>query len=123
MMDKLIDWLLSESDKRGLSQGQLARLMGMSKTNVNNVINGKINYSADFCIALASALNVSPERVLRLAGYLPPITATAESDRITQQIIDILRYMDDADKGEILSYAIYWDNRKKTRLTEKVIAG
>jgi len=68
----LATWLASQLEERGWSARRLAREMGVSHTNVNNVVNGLTRPDADFCIKVARALTESPEYVLRLGGHLSP---------------------------------------------------
>lgn len=70
-MDKLSQWIINQLSDRGWSQRELARRSELSQSRVNNVINGIFKPDADFCLAIAKALNTPPEPLLHLAGILP----------------------------------------------------
>lgn len=68
----LIIWLEQEITSRNWSARELARRAGISSASVLDVLNQRIEASYKFCMAIASALKVSPENVLRKADLLPP---------------------------------------------------
>lgn len=72
MDDGFVHWLVNELDDRGWSQRELARRAGISAAAVNQIISEQRLPTAEFCIDIARALRLSPEHVLRKAGYLPP---------------------------------------------------
>ena len=88
IMDKMSTWLSTVLSSRAWSMRELARRAGVSHTQIGNVINGQAAPSADFCIAIARALQVSPEPVLRRAGLLPSLPPEVEEER---EILAILR--------------------------------
>lgn len=76
MSDTLVRWLNNEMNQHGLSLRGMAKLAGTSHTTVSDVLSGIRPPTWDFCVKVAGALKVSPERVLRMAGHLPPAPET-----------------------------------------------
>lgn len=72
------DWIDAKLVDRGWSYNELARKAGLSQSFVSMVKNGQRGLSADFCIAIAKALGERPEKVLRIAGLLPPSAGRAD---------------------------------------------
>ena len=70
MRDELINWLNGELHRRGWSQRELGRRAGISGAMVSKVLSGE-KPGWDFCVAIARALEVTPEEVFRLARLLP----------------------------------------------------
>jgi transcriptional regulator with XRE-family HTH domain len=68
-------WLLDEIREQGWSYSELARKGEISHARISQVISGDAP-GADFCNALARALDLPPEFVFRKAGLLPPEPAT-----------------------------------------------
>lgn len=74
--DRLLDYLNRSLDLIGWSKAELARRTGISRSHVTDVLNKRANLTTDFCIAAAQALNDSPTKFLRLAGFIdipPPV--------------------------------------------------
>lgn len=72
-------WLKAQMALRGWSCRELARRAGFSHSALNRVANGQIPPSSQLCLALAPALDLPPETVLRQAGYLPAASAENEA--------------------------------------------
>ena len=69
---------------------ELARRAGtISHTYVTDVVNGRVQADADFCIAVARPLGYAPEEILRIAGHLPP--SVAEQIRIDPSLRELAR--------------------------------
>ena len=74
MVDKsdFVSWVQDELDKRNMSQAELARKSGLTRSAINKLINRRQNSpGSDMCIGIATAFNLSPEVVFRKAGLLP----------------------------------------------------
>lgn len=100
MSDQFRQWLTSEMKKQRLSQGALARAIEMSRPFVTRVVNGDNDPSVDFCIRAAQALGEAPEKVLRLAGILPP----AQEGDTLQELLDLARSLSPEDQKDVLQY-------------------
>jgi len=64
------EWLLQKIEESGLSYSEIGRRGGISHARISQVINGE-KPGADFCVAVARGLKISPAEVLRQAGFLP----------------------------------------------------
>lgn len=95
-------WLKQEMKKRRLSQRELARLSGVAQGLISEITNQKREPSQKFITAIATALGEPPEKLLRLAGIIPP----ALGDNATlQEIMDIARQLPPEAQQELLDYA------------------
>lgn len=72
MRNKLATWLTDELQKRGWSNSEVARRAGLGVSTITMVLNGQSKAGLEFCVKLAEALREPPEKVLRMAGLLPP---------------------------------------------------
>ena len=63
MADSLRNQLKDARAEVGLTQGQLAELVGVTRKTVNTVENGVFTPSATLAIKLAAALNLSVEQL------------------------------------------------------------
>jgi len=113
MDDTFVQWVLTELDDRGWSQRELARRAGISAAAVNQILTEQRQPTAEFSIAIARALRVPPEAVLRRAGHLPPVPDNGHQDEGTEFLIQRLKAMlpliprEERDRviDTILSYA------------------
>jgi transcriptional regulator with XRE-family HTH domain len=103
MTNELRAWISQEVDRRGWSYRELARRSGVSHTLVSRMLSGDMPPSADFCIKVAQALEEPPEKLLRLAGILPPSLAS-EDDPTIAEIQDILKNLPPAQHKEVLRF-------------------
>lgn len=71
MGDKLADWITEQLEEKGWSQSKLAKRSDASRPLISQVLTGDKPPSAEFCVKVAQALGVVPEKLLRLAGILP----------------------------------------------------
>lgn len=72
----LLNNFLEQEKKSGRedhSINWLARVMGVHRTTVSRILHEKVRADPDICRKLAEAMNIPPEKVLRAAGYLPPL--------------------------------------------------
>lgn len=90
MENTLKPWLTQELKKRGWSGRELGRRAGISQPVAARILTGSREAGADACVKIAMALDEPPEKLLRLAGILPPIPAS-DDDPITKEGLEILR--------------------------------
>jgi transcriptional regulator with XRE-family HTH domain len=74
----LVEWLQGQLQARQWSNNELARQAGLSSSGVSQVMTGVKKPGLKFCFGVAEALNEPPEKVLRLAGFLPKVPARDE---------------------------------------------
>ena len=68
--EKLQNLLLNAIDKKGISQRELAKLTGISRSTLNDLINGKIKkVDIDDLRKIAETLDMSLQKLLKAAGY------------------------------------------------------
>ena len=86
--ESLSEFLSTELEARRWSMRELGRRADVSGSLVSEVISGNVPASANFCVAVARALDVSPEHLLRLSGILP---GQAPPVREEEEAIKLLR--------------------------------
>lgn len=111
MDNELGTWLSNELARRGLSHRQFAKQALIAHSLISRVISGETKATADFCIKIANALGESPERLLRLAGYLPPAVAAPDNDPTLQTLFNLLPGLSPDQRKEVLRYVRYIHER------------
>jgi len=103
-MDKIdfVDWLKKELEKRDWSQADLARLSKISPTQIGRILLRERNAGTDALIAIADALNLPPEEVLRAAGVLPPKSERTEK---IEKIHHIFDQLPPEEQDKLIEYA------------------
>ena len=114
MSDKFSNWLKEELEKRKWSGNDLAKESNLSQPVISRVLNGKRKPTPDFCAEVAKVFGEPPEKVLRLAGIIPPLP-TSENDQIIAEIIEVLRSMPIKQRQEVLRYVQYLYRTGKDR--------
>jgi transcriptional regulator with XRE-family HTH domain len=105
MSEALKTWVTRALQNRGWSYRELARQANISNALVSRTLSGDVLPSADFCIKVAQALEVSPETVLRLAGILPPSPLAQPSDDSTlQELLELVRNLSPDRRQQVLEY-------------------
>ena len=80
--------------EKNISQSELARMAGISKGTVSNLINGTKGAGQDSLTAVAHALRLPPELVFEKAGILPPKT---EPSSIKRKLVHLAEDLPDSD--------------------------
>lgn len=107
------NWIVREIGERNMSQADLARLAGVTRTAISDVVNGRRNPGSDLAQGIAKAFSIPPEEVFRIAGLLPPKPGL---DDEVERIVHEVSSMSDQDKAEVLAYIRMKKNiRKKKR--------
>jgi transcriptional regulator with XRE-family HTH domain len=83
------NWITQERDKRQWNDSELAARAEISQSNLSLIMSGQRNITYDFCLGIAKAFRVRPERVLSLAGLLPPDVGTV--DQLTEDEAEIIK--------------------------------
>lgn len=97
------EWLMREIETRGISQAELAYKAGVSAATISHVLTGTRNAGPDLCVAIARALNYSPEYVFRIAGLLPP-EEYAEAPGL-MELVEIFRNATPEEQDELIEFA------------------
>jgi len=67
---KLAKFIVEQARILGWSQNEVAKRSGMSSAAMSNIISKGVIPTPANCVRIAKALDVPPEVVLRLAGYV-----------------------------------------------------
>jgi transcriptional regulator with XRE-family HTH domain len=103
---ELVEWLEAEMERRRWQPSDLARAAGIDTGTLSNVLNGRRRAGRKVCLALAKALEVPPEWVLRRAGLLPPLPGN-EEDATLGELVDIAKRLDKQERQEALEYLLW----------------
>jgi transcriptional regulator with XRE-family HTH domain len=106
--DDFIAWLDAELAQRRWNYGQLARRAGLAHSVFSRARAG-VAPGWRSCCAIAEALGLPPEPVLRRAGLLPPLPADQAE---FEQFRHLLAQLSPAERQELMEIA-----RIKLRLT------
>jgi transcriptional regulator with XRE-family HTH domain len=107
-------WLENQLSLRGWRPVDLANAAGLPPPTIARVLNGDRKAGPDVANAIAVALNLSPEMVFRQAGLLPPEKNNTENyDPSVKELTDILRTASEAERREIVEYALWYLRRRK----------
>ncbi len=71
-MTKFSVWLTNKMKEEEMSAARLSRLMGKDQGVISRILSGERNASPETLEAIAHALRMPTESVLRAAGILPP---------------------------------------------------
>ena len=110
-MTKFSEWLESQMRTKKISQSELARLAGVTRSAINGVLREARGPGIDLLQGLARALEIPPEEVYRAAGILPPkITKNELIDRILHELNDL----PPSEKQNVLEYIqLRWKQIRK----------
>lgn len=93
-MENFGTWLLNILREREMSQSELARLAGISKGTVSNLINGTSGIGQDSLVAIARALRLPPDLVFEKAGIFAPKN---ELSPIKRALLHVAQDLPDSD--------------------------
>ena len=115
--EKLQNLLLNAIDKKGISQRELARLSGISRSTLNDIVNGKIKkIKLDDLYHISNILELNLENLLEACGFkgvLKSLNAdryAGMSDRELKELLD--RYSE--SEYELLD----WDAKKRRQCSD-----
>lgn len=115
--EKLQNLLLNAIDKKGISQRELARLSGISRSTLNDIVNGKIKkIKLDDLYQISNILELNLENLLEACGFksvLKSLNAdryAGMSDRELKELLD--RYSE--SEYELLD----WDAKKRRQCSD-----
>lgn len=89
MLD-LQGWLRTELKERGLTQAEVAVYAGVGQATISDMLRKGHVPKVETLFRLADYFHVSRERVLRLAGHLPPETDAGSSAKYQDPLIEAL---------------------------------
>lgn len=110
-------WLVDQLKTNDLTQADLSRLSGLSRTAISNIINNKrLNPDQSTLNAIASALKLPPDTVYRAAGLLPPLPERRVAEEIAQYKLSELN---DQELDEVLQFIEFIQDRQERNLRIK----
>lgn len=112
MENNFSKWLDEVLKSRNMKPADLARAAKKDSGVISNIMNGKRNPSTSSCKAISIALDIPLDEVYRAAGILPPKT---DIDPIAENVLHLLKDLDDYDKEEILDFVRLKHQRAKTK--------
>lgn len=108
-----VDWLNNEMRQRNMSQAELARLGGITRSAVNKLLNRQQKSPGrEMLDAIARALRLPSETVYRAAGFLPPIPEINAELRVLNHLF---MQLDEDDRQDILALIETKIRRKEDR--------
>jgi transcriptional regulator with XRE-family HTH domain len=120
-MDNFTPWLSQELKNRSWRPADLAHRAGLCTGTLSNIMNGNRGVGPDMCKAIAQALGEPPEKLFRLAGLLPPLSA-AEDEQL-YELLETFQRLTPEKRQEVLDYARWQlqrqQNGAKSLLAEK----
>lgn len=105
------NWLITELNKRGWNQSELAVAAGVTRTAISDVLSGRRNPGVELCNSLARALRLPPEVVFRHAGLLPAKKENPWFPRFET----LLEELNEDDLEDLYALALAKLERRKTK--------
>lgn len=106
--------LLTILKEKGVSQAELARRSGRSKSAISDVISGRRNMAAEFATDLANALQIPPVIFFSQMKLLPPVSQETAQEKELSFIAKQLLERDERELDDLIEYA-----RHRLQLAEK----
>lgn len=110
-MEHFGTYLLKLMDREAINQTELAMRIGVKPSHVSRLISGERQASKETLVAIARALHVPPEQVMRAAGVLPERSPDDES---IAEIGEHFNSLSEDDRRNVLEYV-----RMLRRLSEE----
>ena len=108
-----VDWLENEMKQRNMSQAEMARLGGITRSAVNKLLNRQQKSPGrEMLDAIARALRLPSETVYRAAGFLPSLP---EEDTDLLVLNHLFVQLDMDDRQDILALIETKIRRKEER--------
>lgn len=102
MEDELISFIEKELEVRGWSWYDLGREADIATGTIYNIRSGTRGGGRKSLTKIAKALKIPAEKLFRLAGLLPPDTAT---DDKSKELLYLYGLMPERYKDDLLEYA------------------
>lgn len=108
-----VDWIIQERENKGMSQADLARAAGLTRTAISDYESRqRPNPDIGSLIKISKALGHNPLRLPRIARVIPPEPDIDEDD---QDIIHELTDLTAQEKQEFLAYIRLQKNLRSKR--------
>lgn len=103
------NWLEGEMRKAELSQAELARAAGVTRSAINGILTGRRGPGSDLCRAIARALGIPEEAVFRVAGILQ---SKADLDEDTEELLYLYDRLPVEAKNQVVDFTRFLVERK-----------
>jgi transcriptional regulator with XRE-family HTH domain len=100
--NSFMTWLDGILAERNLTRADLARRAGIGQSTLSLIGSGDRNPGSEVCLAIARALKIPPEEVLRVAGILPPVRSGSALD---DRIVHLMGLLSDDEKNMLLEFS------------------
>ena len=97
---KLGKYLAKELQERNLTQAELARMAGVTRSGINGIIKGTSRPSTNLLLSISKALIIPPEILYQEAGLLPG----GEKDNYVDKINFSLSLLPEEDQQDVFDY-------------------
>lgn len=101
------NWLITTLGKNNITQSELARMAGVTRSTISGVITGRRQPGARLMIAIASALRITPEEVFQAAGVLPQSQST-----LLDKLNFLLSQLSENEQKDVEDYINYCLDKK-----------
>lgn len=103
--------------KKGISQRELAKLTGISRSTLNDLINGKIKkVDIDDLRKIAETLDMSLQKLLKTAGYDEMLLYFSKDKYINKSSKDLKELVEQYKKSEI--DLLNFDSEKRRKISD-----
>ena len=82
------DVLKEELESRNISQKKFAKILGVSYSMVNDILNEKRSISSDFALMVEAALGINPEMLMNMQSRYD-MALTREKGMLSQRLMEI----------------------------------
>lgn len=115
-MNKFSEWLDAQMQAKNLSQSQLAKRAGVTRSAINGILREARGPGVDLLQGLARALDIPIEEVYRAASILPPKFTKNE---LIERIIHEMNGLPPEDKQDVMDYIEMIRQRTEKRRKKK----
>lgn len=117
-MEEFNIWLEAKLKDYGWQPSDLAREDKMGNSTVTRVLNGTRKPGVEFCLTVAKVFREPEEKVLRLAGILPPLSDLLNDKTITE-LVEIIKHLSEEQRQDVLEYASWRFQQQEQRKHNK----
>ena len=110
--EKVAAFITENLKEKQMSDAELARLSGVSTSQISRIINMKTTASQDVLVAIARAFKKPPETIFRAAGLLSPVS---EKHTKRDELIYLADNLSEEDLQEVIDYARHRLEKQEAR--------
>ncbi len=115
--EKLQNLLLNAIDKKGISQRELSRLSGISRSTLNDIVNGKIKkIKLDDLYQISNILELNLENLLEACGFKSVLKCLSTDRYAGMSDRQLKEKLDEYQKSEL--NLLEWDTQKRKHCRE-----